>query len=82
MARHLTDKQQRFLAAFLGPAKGNATEAARLAGYKGNRVTLAQIGSKTRRRPLIIAVIEVDMEVPPGITFWSQRSGDRHAVPT
>lgn len=62
MARTLTEKQQRFLEAYLGPARSNATEAARMAGYKGNRVTLAQIGSKTRRRPLIVAAIEAHLE--------------------
>lgn len=30
----LTLKQEAFIAAYLGPAKGNATEAARIAGYK------------------------------------------------
>ncbi len=33
MARDLTDRQQRFVEAFIGPAKGSASEAARLAGY-------------------------------------------------
>jgi hypothetical protein len=60
--RTLTPKQQRFLEAYLGPAGANATEAARMAGYAGNRVTLAQIGAKTRRRPLIVAAVEADME--------------------
>jgi len=62
VARKLTEKQQRFLEAYLGPARANATEAARMAGYAGNRTTLAQIGSKTRRRPLIVAAIEADLE--------------------
>lgn len=30
----LTEKQRRFVEAYAGPAMGNATEAARLAGYK------------------------------------------------
>jgi hypothetical protein len=51
----LTLKQQRFVAAYLGPAQGNATEAARLAGYHGNRVTLAAVGSENLRNPLIQA---------------------------
>ncbi len=56
--RQLTDKQQRFIAAYLGVARYNATEAAKLAGYAGNRVTLAQIGAKTRRSPLVAAAIK------------------------
>lgn len=51
MARKLMEKQQRFLEMYLGLAKGNATEAVRMAGYAGNRVRLAQIGSKTRWTP-------------------------------
>lgn len=33
MAHRLTSRQRQFVAAYLGPAKGNASEAARLAGY-------------------------------------------------
>lgn len=62
MTRKLTEKQYRFLEAYLGAARTNATEAARMAGYAGNRVTLAQIGSKTRRVPLVDAAIEAEME--------------------
>ncbi len=60
--RELTEKQRRWLAAYIGPARWNATEAARLAGYAGNRVTLAQIGSKTKRVPCIAAAIEEELE--------------------
>ena len=60
--RQLTDKQQRFLTAYLGAARYNATAAAQLAGYAGNRVTLRQIGSKTCRSPLVAARINVAME--------------------
>ena len=34
MAENLTEKQRRFVEAYMGQAAGNATEAARLAGYK------------------------------------------------
>ncbi len=34
MADRLTTKQELFISAYLGPANGNATEAARQAGYK------------------------------------------------
>ncbi len=62
MARKLTEKQQRFLYAYLGPARYNATEAARMAGYAGNHITLAQIGSKTRRTSQVAAAIEAERE--------------------
>lgn len=60
--REQTEKQRRWLAAYIGPARWNATKAAQLAGYAGNRVTLAQIGSKTKRVPRIAAAIEEELE--------------------
>jgi phage terminase small subunit len=43
----LTEKQRRFVEAYVGPAKGNATEAARLAGYTGSGDTLKVTGHRT-----------------------------------
>lgn len=37
MAEKLTTKQELFISAYLGPANGNATEAARRAGYRNPR---------------------------------------------
>lgn len=42
----LTEKQRAFVAAYVGEAKGNATQAARLAGYGGNDRTLAEQGRR------------------------------------
>ena len=42
--RKLTVKQRRFVIALLGPAEGNQAEAARIAGYAGNRLQLAVQG--------------------------------------
>jgi phage terminase small subunit len=42
VAHRLTDRQRLFVAAYLGPAKGNASEAARIAGYSHP----AQVGSR------------------------------------
>jgi hypothetical protein len=54
----LGPKQQRFVDAYLGEAKGNATEAARLAGYKETRrESLAQQGSRLYRNVEIQAAI-------------------------
>jgi phage terminase small subunit len=42
----LTAKQQLFCEFYIGAANGNATESARLAGYKGSDETLRAIGSQ------------------------------------
>lgn len=47
MSKKLTPKQEKFVAAYVGPANGNATEAAALAGYSGDRDTLKVTGSRT-----------------------------------
>jgi len=49
----LTVKQQRFVNVY----DGNATEAARLAGYKGSENTLAQIGRDNLRKPKMAKLI-------------------------
>ena len=54
----LTEKQRRFVEAYIGKAQGNATEAARQAGYKGNEVTLSSVGAENLRKPQIAAAIE------------------------
>ncbi len=57
-AGKLTLKQARFVRAYLGDAAGNATEAARRAGYAGNDHTLAAVGSENLRKPAVAAAIE------------------------
>ena len=49
----LTYKQRAFVEHFLGDAQWNATEAARRAGYKGSRNTLAVVGFENLRKPKI-----------------------------
>lgn len=51
--RKLSGKQRAFIEAYLGDANFNATQAARLAGYKGNDVTLASVGWENLRKPQI-----------------------------
>lgn len=58
MEKKLTPKQELFIEAYLGKANGNATEAARLAGYKGNDVTLATVGTENLRKPQIAQAIK------------------------
>jgi len=69
----LTARQQRFVTAFLTEANGNATEAARIAGYGHagtNRVTLAQLGSQTLRHPDVASVIrDVARAIVPETTI-------------
>lgn len=52
----LTTKQRLFVESYLSNGF-NATEAARVAGYKGNDVTLAAVGYENLRKPQIASVI-------------------------
>lgn len=54
----LTPKQRAFVDAYLGAARMNATEAAAMAGYAGNRATLGSVGSENLSKPAIRAEIE------------------------
>ena len=58
MANGLTERQRRFVEAYVGKAEGNATEAARLAGYSGDDAQLAVRGSEAVRNRNIAAAIE------------------------
>lgn len=60
-AKKLTTKQQKFVAAIVGPAKGNATEAAAMAGYTGPRTSLAVQGHDNLRNPNIQGALEKAM---------------------
>jgi len=56
MARDLTAKQRAFVLAYVRTR--NATEAASIAGYKGNRNTLHSVGTENLRKPAIRAEVE------------------------
>lgn len=56
MEKKLTPKQQLFVSEFL--KTGNATEAARRAGYNGNEETLRSIGKENLTKPLIKRAID------------------------
>lgn len=49
----LTGKEKKFVEFYLGKAHFNGTEAARLAGYKGNRNTLGVVAYENLRKPKI-----------------------------
>jgi phage terminase small subunit len=51
--RAMSPRELAFVEAYLGVANGNATEAARLAGYDGETSTLGSVGSKLLRRPRV-----------------------------
>src|SRR5690349_16476460 len=53
VARSLTMKQRKFIAAYIGQANGNATEAARIAGYKGTDKALSVVGADNLVKPSI-----------------------------
>lgn len=53
----LTEKQRRFVDAFMGAAKGNATEAARIAGYKGTPGALHVTATRTLSNAKVHAAI-------------------------
>lgn len=53
----LTEKQRRFVDAYQGEAAGNATQAAKLAGYKGNDNTVSSIATENLQKPAIIQAL-------------------------
>jgi hypothetical protein len=67
-ARLLTHKQELFIEYYLGEAHGNATEAARIAGYQGNDNTLASVGAENLRKPAIAACIRARVSEIAGDT--------------
>ncbi len=69
----LTEKQRRFVEAYMGQAAGNATEAARLAGYKGNDPTLAAVGGQNLRKPSVQEAIQSRVVADPRIATRKDR---------
>lgn len=74
----LTEKQRRFVEAYMGKAAGNGTEAARIAGYKGNTKTLQSVATENLSKPVIAAAIQERVRKDPGIAkrkdrqrFWT-----------
>lgn len=58
----LTPKQRAFVEAYTGPSAGNATDAARRAGYTGSAATLAVTGTRALKIPKIRAAIDAIVE--------------------
>jgi hypothetical protein len=57
-SRPLNYRQLQFVAAYVGVARGNATEAARHAGYRGSTASLNVTGCKLLKSDAVIAAIE------------------------
>ena len=70
---NLTEKQRRFVEAYMGEACGNATEAARRAGHSGNDETLRQVGSENLTKPHVRAAIEARIEEMPEVAKRQER---------
>lgn len=64
-AGKLTEKQRRFVEAYMGQAHGNGTEAARIAGYQGDENTLSTTSYRLLRNPKIAAAVEERTENDP-----------------
>lgn len=69
----LTVKQRAFIDAYMGEARGNATEAAKLAGYKGDYTTLASVGAENLRKPQIAQEVTRLQEASPLIATRDER---------
>jgi phage terminase small subunit len=62
--QELTEKQRRFVEAYVGEAQGNATRAAKLAGYSGKDDALAVRGAEVvRNRKVQLAIEEARASV-------------------
>jgi phage terminase small subunit len=82
MSRHgrLTEKQRAFVEAYMGEAEGNATEAARMAGYSGNDNTLSTVGAENLRKPKIRAEIRDRVDSDPLVASRQERQAFWTAV--
>lgn len=72
-APKLTEKQRRFVEAYMGEAAGNGTEAARLAGYKGSAKTLGVVATENLAKPSVRAAIDARVAADPKIATRQQR---------
>jgi len=64
----------------MGAAEGNATQAARLAGYKGNDRTIAQVGKENLRKPTIAKAIRDLVLASPEVADRKERQAFWTAV--
>ncbi len=89
MEIRLTEKQRRFVEAYMGQACGNATEAARLAGYKGNSDTLRTVAAENLAKPNVRKSIEQRHKTDPLVmgrkelqAMWTDVANDETVLMT
>jgi len=58
----LTERQFKFVKAFVGEANGDGTKSAKIAGYSGDNRALSSVASKNLRHPRLIQAIENERE--------------------
>lgn len=67
----LSERERRFVEAFMGKAAGNATQAAKLAGY--SKKTAASIGSRLLRKVKIQRALQQRVDADPAAATREQR---------
>lgn len=76
------ERRRRFVEAYMGAAKGNATEAARIAGYRSPRAEGSRLLTNADVREAITARVDVDPIVKDreGLQrWWTRVVDDAHA---
>lgn len=75
----LNERQRRFVEAYMGEAKGNAMDAARIAGYSPNHNTLHSAAQTLMKDPRIKAAIDERVKADPLVAtresrqqFWTR----------
>ena len=63
----LSERERRFVEAYMGQAAGNGTEAARLAGYKGNDNVCHVQAARLLRKATVRAAIDARVAADPQI---------------
>lgn len=69
----LTERERRFVEAYMGAAAGNATEACRRAGYRGSDNALGVQGRRLLRKAKVREAIESRVQGDPAIATRRER---------
>lgn len=75
--KKLTEKERRFVNAYLGPAKGNATKAVILAGYNVSVDSSTVYGSKLLRKVHVRAAIDERVQKEDRAAILSAEERDK-----
>lgn len=77
----LTPKQRLFVEAYVGPSRGDATDAARRAGYAGDERALHRMGARNLENEFVRAAIAAAPRGVPLAQSSAQRKGPRVPLP-